>query len=149
MFLQYLCWWTPSRLTRPCLRGFVGFPHLAGSFSSLRAFAFPPSPAGQASPAVNLLGEPHALANPLRSRANSPKHGLRLEPTAPDGTRTRATRTIPSRTDLPAQAYSIPSTRRQARRISCNDQYHSVQPGSILGIVRTQIRAPCQAKRRR
>jgi hypothetical protein len=77
-FLQYLCWWTPSRLTQPCLRGFVGFHHLAGSFSSLRAFAFPPSPAGQASPAVNLLGEPHALANPLRSRADSLKHGLRL-----------------------------------------------------------------------
>ena len=38
---------------------------------------------------------------PYRSRTGPPKHGLRLKPPAPDGTRTRATRTIPSRTDLP------------------------------------------------
>ena len=94
---------------------------LAGS--SFRAFAFPPSPAGQASPAVNLLGEPHTLANPLRSRAGSPKHGLHLKPPAPDGTRTQAIRTIPSQPDLPSPSYSIPSTRRQARRISCIAQY--------------------------
>ena len=82
-----------------------------------------PSPAGQASPAVNLLGEPHPLANPLRSRADSPKQGLRLKPSALDGTRTRAPHTIPSRTDLPRPSYGIPSTRRQARRISCIAQY--------------------------
>ena len=56
-----------------------------------------------------------------------------------------ALRTIPSRTDLPRPSYSIPSTHRQVRRISCIAQYQTlVRSGSILGIVRTQIR-PRQA----
>ena len=44
----------------------------------------------------------------------------RLHPT---GLEPGLSRTIPSRTGLPRPSYSIPSTRRQARRISCIAQY--------------------------
>ena len=53
------------------------------------------------------VADRHAF-QPYRSRTGPPKHGLRLKPPAPDGTRTQATRTIPSRPDLP-----LPLTHRQ------------------------------------